>query len=254
MIVAGFEIFDDWEKTNMVKKDTRFLLFFAFIILGVMVSLQFRSAIPATGHKSSLAFDYEQLKVSLAEEIKKGEELRKKEVENIKMLGQIEKEFLTRKRDDTISAELEVLRLISGLTDVKGSGLVIFLDDAPVRTSKNPNDEIIHDGDIVKVLNELKKAGAQAISVNGERIISTSEQVCAGTLVRINNVRYAVPYEIKVIGNSDQLELGLNNSQIIASLRKQGIRINIEKRREITIEKYKYGIDNLVNGLEAVRK
>ncbi len=238
----------------MRKNNISRMLFWMFLILGVVISLQFRSRIVANTQKSSSAFDYEQLKLSLVEEIKKGEELKKQEAENIKLREQLESELLNERKDESIVNELSRLRFVSGLTDVKGAGVVVRLNDAPVRTSANPNNEIIHDGDIVRVLNELKKAGAQAISINGERIISTSEQVCAGTLVRINDVRHAVPYEIKAIGNIDRLELALNNSQILSSLAKEGIRVNVERYKEITIEKYKYSVDNLISALEVVKK
>ena len=62
----------------------------------------------------------------------------------------------------------------------------------------------MHDYSLYEVLNEIKAEPA-AIAVNNERLISTTEIICAGPTTRINRNRYAVPYEIKVIGDSKNI-------------------------------------------------
>ncbi|HEX2926870.1 MAG TPA: DUF881 domain-containing protein, partial [Ruminiclostridium sp.] len=101
---------------------------------------------------------------------------------------------------------------------------------------------------------ELKMAGAQALSVNGERIISTSEQVCAGPQIFINNNRYPVPYEIKAIGDPDKLEKNISESETMASLLECRIRVSITKSRELTISRYIGDISKLISALEVEKK
>ena len=65
---------------------------------------------------------------------------------------------------------------------------------------------IIHDEDLLRVLNELCAAGAEAISINDQRIVATTEVRCAGPTVSVNNVRSAPPYVIKAIGNPKKFD------------------------------------------------
>ena len=75
-----------------------------------------------------------------------------------------------------------------------------------ISNSDNTNLYIIHDEDILKVINELRAAGAEAISLNDQRLISTSEIRCAGPTISVNNTRVAAPFVIKAIGNAKSME------------------------------------------------
>jgi uncharacterized protein YlxW (UPF0749 family) len=82
-----------------------------------------------------------------------------------------------------------------------------------LRVSDNINEDydldlmerIVHDVDIVVLLNDLKAAGAEAIEVNGKRIINISEVVCAGPLIRVNGEVIPAPFVIIAIGDMDKL-------------------------------------------------
>ena len=83
--------------------------------------------------------------------------------------------------------QIDYLSLLSGTTDVKGEGVIITLSDGetPSDTSTR-TDTLVHDSDVLTVVNELKAAGAEAISVNGQRIISTSAIRCVGPVIQLN--------------------------------------------------------------------
>ena len=102
----------------------------------------------------------------------------------------------------------EDIRLRAGLTPVEGEGIIVKLEDssATAKAGENPNLYLIHDDDLLKVINELRAAGAEAISINGQRLIGTSEIRCAGPTLSVNNVRSAPPFEIRAIGDSKSLE------------------------------------------------
>lgn len=238
----------------MQKKDKKLVMSIALIILGMILALQFRSTLESKNKANSTAFNIEQLKTRLTEEIERGNTLKSRIAENESEKDNLLNTFFEDRGNDSLVKELEDAKLKAGLTNVKGPGLIVKLKDAPVVKNVNPNNLIIHDADIVRILNEFKKAGAQAISVNGERIIAASEQVCAGPTLRINNRRYAVPFEIKVIGDMDKLEKGLNRSTIMSTLSDIGIRISVERSKEVELSKFKDSVDTLITGLEVVEK
>ncbi len=136
-----------------------------------------------------------------------------------KLQGQIDK-FEAGATSSTAQAiamadDLKSAKLLAGLTPVQGPGVVVTLND-----SKNPfpgglppgmtPPNIIHDTDINQVVNELKAAGAEAVSVNDQRLVAVSPVRCAGPTVFVNNTAQTPPYLIKAIGDSKTLGAALN--------------------------------------------
>lgn len=140
---------------------------------------------------------------------------------------------------NSMKDEISTLSTISGTTDVKGEGIVITLVDgaqADVTTNENT---LVHDSDLLTVVNELKAAGAEAISINGQRIISTSAIRCVGPVIQVNYQKVGTPFEIKAIGNAAYLESAMNiKNGIVDTLREYGIGITVTRTSEITIPKY----------------
>lgn len=238
----------------MISIAKKVFLFMTALILGMVVTMQIRTIASFNKQKKDENIKIEVLKNELLSEKEAIEEIQEKirtyedERENyLKTLIEGNEDESMKKTKD----ELDKVRLKSGLVDVKGPGIVIKMNDAP-SNSKNfsPETLLIHDNDVHKILNDLKKAGAQAISINGERIIATSEQICAGPTIRINNRRYAVPYEIKAIGDTNMLFEGIIESPTVVLMEQVGIQISIEKKNEIEIPSYSYGINKLIKGLE----
>lgn len=237
---------------------TNGVLFVVFLLFGMVITMQFRSILlvqkqNAAGQTSAqtLSAELEQTKnegIRLMEELKKLEEEKSDLIKQLSNDGNpMIDELLNRKHE---------LQMINGLTDVKGSGIIITLNDAPARTEISPQQLIIHDEDITRILNELRAAGAQAISINDERIIATTKHYCAGPTILINRTRYPVPYVIKAIGDPDTLYDAVEQSEAVVILRIYNIQVDIRKESEILIPKYKtYGsIENMISGLEVVEK
>ena len=91
--------------------------------------------------------------------------------------------------DSTSEAKEQELRennILLGNTDVKGDGVEVYLEDAKNANSINPSYQIIHFGDIQDVVNELKNAGAEAIEINGQRLVNTSAITCEGSRIAIS--------------------------------------------------------------------
>lgn len=139
--------------------------------------------------------------------------------------------------------EIKVGNTVLGLTDATGEGVEITLKDNQNVTSETATNDmsyyVVHDIDILSVVNELKNAGAEAISINGERLINTTSITCAGNVAQINGEKVGAPFIIKAIGNSEILYEALNRpGGYIELLNESGIVSNIKKSNNITIEKY----------------
>lgn len=115
---------------------------------------------------------------------------------------------------DTINQELKDARKFAGLTDLVGPGVEVILNDNK-KQSVSANEpytmqNLIHDTDIEEVVNELRASGAEAIAVNGQRIVATSAIRCVGPVIQVNGVPTTPPYVIQAIGDPNALWGGLN--------------------------------------------
>lgn len=242
----------------MLKIEKNVILFLAFIILGVTAGVQVKSTLQASKQTSTIEKRIEYYTKQLDEEKRIGQELRQQLKEGTDFAEQLMQNSLERSNDETLLMEWDSVRLKLGLTDVAGPGVIITLDDAPARADVPPRDLIIHDQDIKIIVNELKKAGAQAISINGERLTAVSEMVCGGPTILINRNRYPVPYIIHAIGDPELMSDIILLNDRVEVMRSNNIRIEIEKKNEVIVPRFApgyAGIDDLhklVSGMEVV--
>ena len=145
---------------------------------------------------------------------------------------------------------LKILNSLIGVVDVKGNGVVITIADNKNVTSEsigafdNISNYLIHDKDLLTLVNELKNAGAEAISINGERIISTTSITCDGNVVLINDNKVSSPFEIKAIGSPEAILGGIKRpGGKLEELYNYGLVTSVEKKNNITIYKYSGIID-----------
>lgn len=111
-----------------------------------------------------------------------------------------------------LNEELQKVKLLSGLTEVHGPGIVLTLQDGKPKSSRAFEAErvIIHDYDLQMVVNELTSSGAEAIAINGQRLISRSAIRCVGPTIMVNSVPLGSPFEIAAIGDPGTMAAGLN--------------------------------------------
>lgn len=206
------------------------------LVLGIMMSIQFKSTqgVGPTMVPSRLTELTEKLdkvteeRDALADEVL---DLREK-LKNVR-------EFDTAMAD--LQDELQNASMAAGMLEVEGPGIIIKLDDSPraLKTGDNPNEAIVHDLDLLIVVNDLKASGAEAISVNGERIISMSEIRCAGTLILVNWIKLAPPFEIKAIGDPEMLESGITmKGGHLLLLKNLDYIVSVQKMEKINIPAY----------------
>ncbi len=145
--------------------------------------------------------------------------------------------------EDLMESELEHLKEVSGFSKVIGNGIMITIEDSKkeLNNGQNPNDLIVHDIDILRLINDLKKAGAKALSINGERVLPSSKIKCSGATITVNDTTYGQPFIIEAIGDTDILMASVISPQSYATLLKDvyGIYIKVEEKHEIKINSYK---------------
>ena len=241
----------------MKKNGNRIIMFVVFMIFGIVIAVQFKNTMTVKKAAVSNKYNVETLKAQLAKVQGETEELKKTIDENIVMKNEIIWEYVSQQNDDQLEKQWESIKLHTGIVGVKGPGITIRLDDAPARQPDMPLSLlIIHDQDIKVILNDLKKAGAQAIAVNGERVVPMSEQVCAGPTILINGNRHPVPYIIEAIGDPDELYEHISSSSRIVNMTEFDIRVEIAKSKEIVLPKFSNAdkLDRYISGLEVAEK
>ncbi len=116
-------------------------------------------------------------------------------------------------------------RLAAGLDPVRGPGLVVTLDDAPKDVLASAGDlvnqALVHQQDIQGVANALWAGGAEALTIRGVRVISTTGIKCVGNTVILNGVPYAPPYDLAAIGDPDRLREAVEESPYVQAYRQR---------------------------------
>jgi uncharacterized protein YlxW (UPF0749 family) len=141
--------------------------------------------------------------------------------------------------DPKLAGQLKDLSDQVGTTAVTGPGLTVTLKDAPSQVVKdNPDVDadwlVIHQQDIQAVVNALWAGGADAISIQNHRVISTTGIKCVGNSVVLHGVPYLPPYKITAIGDRTKLQQALDNSQYIENL--QGYVVKYQLGYEVQSE------------------
>lgn len=155
-----------------------------------------------------------------------------------------------------INSQIEQIKFYNGFTDVRGPGIMISVSDS---ISEDPNldimERIVHDVDIVVLLNDLKAAGAEAIEINGRRIINISEVVCAGPLIRVNGYVIPAPFIIRAIGDQEELYGSVTEEGTYAYELKNtyGMEVAVIRSYNLRIPKF-YGFDYETEHAEIVKE
>lgn len=136
----------------------------------------------------------------------------------------------------------------AGLTKVHGPGLTVKLDDAPKRPDGSmplgakPDDVVVHQQDVQAVVNALWAGGAEAMTIMGVRVISTSAVRCVGNTLLLNGRVYSPPFDITAIGDPDQLRDALDASSGVHIYREAvtafGLGYTVTPHNDVTLPAY----------------
>ena len=202
------------------------------VLFGFMVAVQFRTAQDAKGSLSQQRIEEisDRLLQTEHERDELSEELHKMQTAAASTDNQQDK---------------DLLRYRAALVPLEGEGVIVRMDDStkPAKAGENPNLYVIHDDDLLRVVNELRAAGAEAIAINGQRLTGTSEIRCAGPTLSVNNVRSSAPFEIRAIGDKKSLENALRmRGGVAETLGVWGIQLDIKASNDVYIPPYRGSI------------
>ena len=212
-------------------KQGRVTLALVCVILGIMLAVQFRTT---QDIRSTIPF---QRAEDLSQRLKQAE---KERDSALRQLLEVQNSTLS----DALTKEAELFRMAAGYMPVQGPGVIVTIDDSKraMKPGENPNLYLIHDDDMLKVINELWAADAEAISINDQRLVIGSEIRCAGPTISVNNSRYSPPYEIRAIGDPKTLEASLKmRGGVIETLQFWGIQATVKPQPLIKIAAFKGG-------------
>lgn len=149
--------------------------------------------------------------------------------------------------------EIKKDNILLGLTDVSGKGVIVTVKDnnSVNRNNLSPLENIelylVHDNDVIALVNDLKNAGAEAISINGQRVVTTTGVYCAGNVLKVNGKKISSPIVIKAIGEPDLLYGSMTiPGGYLEILKNTGIIVDIKKSDNIQIEKF----DGVIKAVE----
>lgn len=226
----------------MKKNEANIFVFIASIIIGILISSNFsfnkgstwvflsaKQYKDAYDKRNQLLGDVSNLKDKYNEYISK--------INNYKYGEKTEDEVLS-----GFKKEIQENSVVLGYSDVHGQGIKITMNDSSNDFSEDVIDEklsIIHNTDMIQVINDLKNAGAEAISINGQRVTDRTEVYCNGAFLRVNGVKIAAPFYIVAIGDKDVLKnYMLSEENYLKGLMLRGIEVDLEQENDIKINAY----------------
>ena len=122
---------------------------------------------------------------------------------------------------DGLRAELARQKMHAGLIAVRGPGVRVTLDDSRLAPREGEIDLLIHDYDLRDVIYVLWLGGAEAMAINGERVVNSTSVYCVGSTIMVNDTRLSPPYELSAVGDSVQMQEYLRNPGYLSELRER---------------------------------
>lgn len=225
----------------MRTNEAHIFLFISCIIIGILISMnidfknekvnnfltvdQYQNAY---AERSKLYNEISGLKSQYRKYNSKLSKYKNSEEDRYKIIGEIKE-------------ELQENKAILGMEDVEGEGITITVNDAIDEYNATGNEQhLVHFYDIIFIINDLKNAGAEAIEVNGQRIVDGTYDYCGGTNIKLNEVTIVSPFYISAIGNKSVMEkymlMDENYLKSMMILRK--ISVDVKTQDHIKINAY----------------
>ena len=212
------------------------------MLLGILTGIIITSLFLKSGKHSTIFLTYNQYQRMGIEEIELKSEIKGlyNEINDseIKLRNYNGSSGKTKSVLDTMSKELETARLFSGASNVQGPGIKVTVNDRHNYTnSDDVMDYITHNSDLLLLISELKNAGAEAISINGKRIINTTSITCEGPAIAVNGEYIVPPFVILAIGDPSAMQyvLSLPESHY-QEMKLRGLYLKVEKENIVKID------------------
>ncbi|RYG38904.1 DUF881 domain-containing protein [bacterium] len=211
------------------------------LLLGFMISLAWVTQVNRRSRFSMLSSDQSSRVSEAGVDIDKFTELsnevnklreEKTRLENTLAAGKGQTQLL--------NTSLQESKAFAGLTEVEGPGIVITLRDSQKGGGSQAYDQIVHDLDVLRTVNELFASGAEAISVNKHRVSLGTTFRCVGPTILVDDVKIASPVVIRALGDADTLAGGMNlPGGILAEFRTSDSEmVSLERVEKMTLPAY----------------
>lgn len=215
---------------------------FAGVLVGLLVMAQFRTITP-TG--SSYPLDQLEAQEELVKSYIDDEAQLKSRIVSLRVEIDEKLESNNLVSQTTNLSRLNELKKEIGLSELKGDGFYIELDDSPfIDRDSIESDEagIVYAADIRDIVNLLRANSVDGIAINNQRIIATSSITSVGNSVLINNSHLAPPFTISVIGDYESFLIRMSDPNVLTDLQKRvnenGIKFSIKQLPHVILPIY----------------
>ncbi|MEL3960436.1 DUF881 domain-containing protein [Lysinibacillus endophyticus] len=197
------------KKRNYNSKFTKkqFIVLIVCISTGFMIGYSYNLAKDEVKMNSNYLEQEESYREELISQQERNKELTEELIALQTKRREYEKDFAENEEEyEHLLKEAENLRLLLGEIPAHGEGIRVTLKDGEYNpNSTNPNEYIVHESHVFNVINELKVSGAEAISINGQRLKSNSYIRCNGPVITIDGKQYPAPFIIEAVGDQETL-------------------------------------------------
>lgn len=214
----------------------RWIIIMLFIIAGFLTGIQFKQD-KDTSDIITIRSLYEEQKNIENEQIEITRLRKSLEEQRIKLQSYYLDDYDVEDIIHSLKQDLKLYRVFAGQEETEGPGIRILMEDSlQYEENQNENNFIIHNSDILQIINDLRGAEAERIAINGAPISWNTKIDCNGPTIKVGNEIFAPPFIIEAIGKPEALENILLDSQgIIQLMRLWDIRISISKQEHILI-------------------
>lgn len=225
----------------MILKGRHVVISLILLISGFLVAYSFQQTkddtqvVQLSEQKWEKNFEYRQQAIDLEEKNKKLRdelEIMLQKIQEMEMDLAEQQEIM----GDIVNQKKE-LQILTGQLPVSGHGVEITLHDAEyIPSEENANKYIVHESHIHRLVNELFSAGAKAVAINGQRILSDTFIACVGPVISVNGIEHPAPFVVSAIGNPEVLypSITLTNG-VQDQLERDNIEVSIRKVDDIKI-------------------
>jgi len=207
------------------------------LTIGIFIQVK---TVSQSGTKAARTMGEKELRDSVLEMKEKYEkqykilEGKEKELDNL-----IDSVSVNDSTSSELAEELDEINSQIGLTAVQGEGIIIRLEDGDETNSLSTKASVVHDSDLKAIVNDLCTAGAEAISINGQRIVSTTAITCIGNVIKINDEKVGNPFEICAIGAKARLDGAVSmNGRTLNQMKKDGIKVDVKRSDTVVVPRF----------------
>ncbi len=212
----------------------------AGLVLGLLLATQMRATVEIQKQTKNSSRRYQSL-IKVVDQARNKQNQMSTRVENLrKQLEAYKKGVVETAKVAEINNQINQVKIVTGELPVEGPGLYITLDDRETTATQ------VFSGDVKDIINILRYSGAEAIAVNGQRIVANTAVHEAGRNLLINKVPInrseGIPYEVLAVGDPDNMESFLRVTYgLLADLQGAGVKIKITKVERVVTPAYRGG-------------